>query len=1002
MSLELARERAGRIRDLRYSLRFTIPAERTAPVTGSATIHLTLADRERPLVLDFRGDSSSIADVEVNGAPVTPGLPSGHVVIPAAALVAGPNTISLRFAAADEALNRNDEFLYTLFVPDRASTAFPSFDQPDLKARYTLELEVPPGWSALANGAERPGDTTASAIRLRFDETEPISTYLFAFAAGKLERETAVRDGRSFTMLHRETDSVKVARNRDAIFDLHAAALKWLEEYTGIPYPFGKFAFFAVPSFQFGGMEHPGAVWYRASSLFLDPSATQNQVLGRASLIAHETAHMWFGDLVTMRWFSDVWMKEVFANFMAAKIVGPSFPEVNHDLRFLLAHHPAAYGVDRTLGANPIRQELANLREAGSLYGAIIYQKAPIVMRQLELLVGDTTFRGGLREYLDRYRFGNAEWPDLIAILDQRVPDDLAEWSRSWVEEPFRPQLRVLWSPDSLSLQQSDPDPERGLRWTQPVEIALGYPDTVIRLTARMTGDQVSLPAPRAERPVWLLPGSDGIAYGRFELDSASVGGLLTRVSALSDPVLRSAAWLALWESLLGKGIPPRAFLAQLIPALEAEPDELVTQQLLGMVRSTFWRFLPDSSRRAAAPGLEAALWRGLAKAGGPSRKGAWWTTIVAVTLTPDGIDRLQQIWSRREPPAGLPLAEPQYTALAEALALRSPSEAGQILETEQSRIANPDRLARFKFVRPALSADSAVRDSVFASFASVENRRRESWVLDAVGYLNHPLRARAAEAYIEPGLNLLQEIQRTGDIFFPLNWLNSLLDGHQSAAAAATVAGFLDSHPDLPRGCAASCSRRPTSCSGRPGSWRDGTEDTTESRETGGAGSREPGASNAMSLALPRQPVRPPPRGLRLGEFARRWDSLMLPATSPRVGSAAGRRSRASHSAFRRPLPASGFRLPASGFRLPAPGSRLPVPGSRLPAPGSRLPNLLLHSGKLDRLHARLQLGRNGVDRSLGIHAEVEPNVVQHSRTLRLRHHFERVVMHVLERSLV
>ncbi len=142
-------------------------------------------------------------------------------------------------------------------------------------------------------------------------------------------------------MLHRETDAAKVARNRDAIFDLHASALGWLERYTGIPYPWGKFDFLLVPSFQFGGMEHPGAIFYNASGLLLDPSATQNQKLGRASLIAHETAHMWFGDLVTMRWFDDVWMKEVFANFMAAKIVNPSFPEINHDLRFLLAHYPA-------------------------------------------------------------------------------------------------------------------------------------------------------------------------------------------------------------------------------------------------------------------------------------------------------------------------------------------------------------------------------------------------------------------------------------------------------------------------------------------------------------------------------------------------------------------------------------------------------------------------------------------------------------------------------------
>ncbi len=256
--------------------------------------------------------------------------------------------------------------------------------------------------------------------------------------------ETAERNGRQFRMLHRETDTQKVARNRDAVFDLHAAALAWLEQYTAIPYPFDKFDFLLVPSFQFGGMEHPGAIFYNAAALLLDASATQNQKLGRASLIAHETAHMWFGDLVTMKWFNDVWMKEVFANFMAAKIVNPSFPEINHELRFLYAHYPAAYDVDRTAGTNPIRQRLDNLSEAGSLYGAIIYQKAPIVMRQLEMIVGVEGLRDGLRDYLKQHAYGNAAWTDLIRLLDRRTPDDLDAWSRAWVEEAGRPVISTI------------------------------------------------------------------------------------------------------------------------------------------------------------------------------------------------------------------------------------------------------------------------------------------------------------------------------------------------------------------------------------------------------------------------------------------------------------------------------------------------------------------------------------------------------------------------------
>src|SRR6476619_4691544 len=390
--LTLAQSRADRMSDLRYDLHFTIPAAATEPLAGRSTIRFQLKEASAPLSLDFSEPAQRITSLSVVAVTLKNHVVEGHVMRPAADLRAGSNEVRLAFLAGDASLNRNPEYLYTLFVPARAHLAFPCFDQPDLKARWTLALDVPSGWQVLANGAETAREESSGVVKVGFAETPPLPTYLFAFAAGKFSVETGERAGRTFRMFYRETDAAKVARNRDAIFDLHAASLAWLERYTSIPYPWGKFDFLLVPSFQFGGMEHSGAIFYNASGLLLDQSATQNQKLGRASLIAHETTHMWFGDLVTMRWFNDVWMKEVFANFMAAKIVNPSFPQVNHELRFLLAHHPAAYQVDRTAGTNAIRQELANLDEAGQMYGPIIYQKAPIVMRQLELIVGTKRF----------------------------------------------------------------------------------------------------------------------------------------------------------------------------------------------------------------------------------------------------------------------------------------------------------------------------------------------------------------------------------------------------------------------------------------------------------------------------------------------------------------------------------------------------------------------------------------------------------------------------------
>jgi aminopeptidase N len=676
------------------------------------------------------------------------------------------------------------------------------FDQPDLKARYTLALEVPAAWEAISNGREISRERTAERSTIRFAETEPISTYLFTFAAGAFVVEEATRDGRAFRMLHRETDAAKVARNRDAIFDLHAGALAWLERYTGIPYPFGKFEFLLVPSFQFGGMEHPGSIYYNASALFLDESATQNQMLGRASLIAHETAHMWFGDLVTMAWFNDVWMKEVFANFMAAKIVNPAFPEINHDLRFFYAHYPAAYGVDRTAGTNAIRQQLDNLNEAGSLYGAIIYQKAPIVMRHLEMLLGEDVFREGMREYLKTYAFGNATWSDLIALLDRRTKEDLAAWSRAWVEEAGRPRIATSIQTvggrlDSISISQQDPFTARGLTWTQPLELAIVRGDTERTADVRLRDADATFSSNDSGAvPDYVLPNADGVAYGNFVLDPVSREYLLDHLHALDDDLRRGVATVTLWEEMLDGRITPAAMLDTLMRALPLEANELSVQRMLGYTQQAFWRWITPGHRAALAPELEKLLRTGLDAAGTSSLKSAWFNALRDVAFTPGTVAWLERVWRENEKVPGLVLAEPDFITLAQELAVRGVPNAAKILDEQIARTKNPDRRARLAFVRPALSADASTRRQFFGSLARVENRRREAWVLDALGYLHHPLRAESSAAYVLPSLQLLREIQQTGDIFFPKRWMDATLSGHTSRPVAATVRSFVDALP--------------------------------------------------------------------------------------------------------------------------------------------------------------------------------------------------------------
>lgn len=800
----LAKNRKNEVSEVVYHLHFQIPEMLTDPIAGILQIEFVPLDTKSPLILDFRAEASQVSQVKKGEESIPFEFVNDHIIIPSRFLEKGNNSIQIEFTAGDLSLNRSEEYLYTLFVPDRASTAFPCFDQPDIKARYQLELEVPKEWVAVANGAMEEMTEEGNKKQYRFSKTKPISTYLFAFAAGRFQQMTQVQNGREMNMYFRETDSLKVANNAQEVFELHGTALSWLENYTGIPYPFEKFDFVLIPTFQYGGMEHVGNIFYKEPSLFLDLSATENQKLGRASLIAHETAHMWFGDLVTMDWFSDVWLKEVFANFMAAKIVNPSFPEINHDLRFLMAHQPAAYGEDRSEGSHPIQQQLENLKDAGTLYGRIIYQKAPVVMQQLEQLVGEEGFQKGLQEYLSTFSFGNAGWDDLINILDQQTEVDLKTWSQVWVKEPGMPLLETTLELredkiTALNIKQNKQSP-RGDYWTQYSEVALIYEDSVTSFPIQIEGAQTNIPEVIGfPKPKAVLANSSKMSYGFFQLSDSDQEYLLDHVSNLEDPVLRGAAWMSLYETCLNNQLQPALLLDKIMQALPKEKETLNRQNLLGYTSTLYWKFLDTKKRTDYAEGLENLLWQQMEVASTISSKSAFFKTFRDVSQTDEAINRLLQIWKGDYKIKGLPLSDSDLTDLACQLAILQPQLSANILDHQLSIITNPDRQQRLAFIRPALSDDPAVRDAFFESLKKEENRHYEPWVVDALGYLHHPLRAASAEKYILPSLELMEEIQATGDIFFPRRWITATLSGHQSPEAARIVRQFLAERPDYP-----------------------------------------------------------------------------------------------------------------------------------------------------------------------------------------------------------
>ncbi|RXM49422.1 M1 family aminopeptidase [Flavobacterium sp. YO12] len=799
VSEQLAQFRKKQISDVQYNLSFEIPNQKEENINAHLIVNLNLTDLSQPLLLDFKEKTLNIKSVAVNGKSMAIVHEKGHIVISPLALIMGKNTILISFIAGNLSLNRNDDFLYTLLVPDRASTLFPCFDQPDIKATYKLSLTVPKDWSVLAGADVKEKLEKGDFTLYTFGESDKMSTYLFSFVAGKF-KSTTQKPGLEMTMLYRENSQEKFRVSADTIFNLHQQSLNFLEKYTNYKFPFQKLDFASIPVFQYGGMEHVGAIQYRESTLFLDNSATDSEKLNRAKLIAHETSHMWFGDLVTMKWFDDVWMKEVFANFMADKIMNPIFPKVNHNLQFFTAHYATAYAEDRSLGTHPIKQHLANLKNAGSLYGAIIYNKAPIMMRQLEASMGKEAFQKGIQKYIQKYANDNADWNNLVEILDAETPLDMKKWSEVWVNKSGRAIFTDKIEYDSknrikkFEIQQQAEDKSDNV-WPQIFQIGFVYADNVKVLTANIKEQNLILKeAVGLEKPLSIVYNYNGFGYGVFPLDENN----LKYIATLKDEVARASSYSNLYENTLIGNISPDKAYDCFLKGIQTEENELVLRIASNNLNTIYWRLFTEKQQNKVQKQLETVLNERLQANLSANIKKTLFGLFSSIAYSDSAKAKLYQIWNKEIVIPGLKLNEDDFTNMAMNLAIFKHEKADEILEKTRTTISNPDKQKRFAFLLPSLSKDESVRNAFMESLKDDSNREKESWVSAGLSNIHHPLRQESAQKYIRFSLDLVDEIQRTGDIFFPKDWLDNTVGRYSSKFAFDEVQRFLKENPNF------------------------------------------------------------------------------------------------------------------------------------------------------------------------------------------------------------
>ena len=850
VSRELARGRAARISDVRYGLRYSVAAK-AATIEGKETVRF-VDGGVGDLAIDFRDGGLGLA--ALNGVALGTDEINGHLMLPGAALHKGENVLEVSFtanvAAAGKAVTRytdrddGNEYLYTLFVPMDASMAFVCFDQPDLKGRFSLEVSAPGRWTVIGNTSAEKVTGAGTDKDWVFGETRPISTYLFAFAAGPFEKIAGASGEPSLFV--RRSQLARAKAEAPQVQAMAKRGIGWLETYFQQPFPFPKYDLVLIPGFPFGGMEHAGATFLNEDGVLFRTAPTESDYFRRNVLVLHETTHQWFGDLVTMRWFDDLWLKEGFAQYMAYKALARLEPAQNPWKHFYEEIKPAAYGIDETQGTTPIFQDIRNLKDAKSAYGAIVYQKAPAVLKQLDFYLGEENFRDGLRSYLKGHAYGNAEWADLVEAFAATGDKPVRAWAKAWILQRGMPEVTVNYScSDSkitrLVLTQRDVL-GGGLLWPIANQVLLisNVPDgstnriNVQTLKVGWSGAMYDVPEGVGKPCPNLVFANEGdFGYGRFLLGApdAEVAAdlLLPNEAPPADPNCKDALcanpyaphlgppelwaavsetfplrhamlWGALWENVHVARSAPSSYVQLVLKTLAMEQDESLNRIQGGRVAEAFHAYMTAKGRGALLPQMEALTRDRMLHAPTLGVRIVNFRSFTGLAETADARGTLKGLLAGSVAVPGMPLRPLDRWNLVGHLVAMNDADAGGLFAAEKEKDQSGEG-QKYAYAVEAGKPSAEIKARYFAEYLDMKGTRQEDWMSQSLRPFNSWNQTGLTEPYLTRALDELAEIKVHRKIFFLGAWLGAFVDGQQSAEAQAAVHAWLarkDIDPDL------------------------------------------------------------------------------------------------------------------------------------------------------------------------------------------------------------
>jgi len=606
---------------------------------GADTVIDIAADTVRGATLNGRELDVSGYD-ESTGIPLR-GLEKRNVLVVDA---------DCRYSNTGEGLHRfvdlvdDETYLYSQFETADAKRMFACFDQPDLKATFDLRVVAPKHWKVISNGAParvEDAENTATNSVHTFATTPRMSTYLVALVAGPYAEW---KD--SYTDEHGEIPlgiycRASLAQHMDAerLFTQTKQGFGFYHKNFGLPYAFGKYDQLFVPEFNAGAMENAGAVTFLEDYVFRS-KVTRASYERRAETVLHEMAHMWFGDLVTMTWWDDLWLNESFATFASVLCQSEATEFTEAWTTFATVEKSWAYRQDQLPSTHPIAAEIPDLAAVEVNFDGITYAKGASVLKQLVAYVGLEHFLAGLRDYFRTHAYGNATFGDLIAALEKASGRDLSDWGQQWLKTTGLNTLRPDFDVDAdgkftrFAVTQSGAEPGAGETRVHRLAVGIydddlsGEPGKLVRIHREeldVDGPQAEVPAlVGVSRGKLILVNDDDLTYCSLRLDAQSLQTALERIADIAEPLPRSLVWSAAWEMTREAELRARDFVALVSGGVQAETEVGVAQRLLmqaqtalasyaepGWAREHGWPRFTDrllESARAAQPGSDHQL----------------------------------------------------------------------------------------------------------------------------------------------------------------------------------------------------------------------------------------------------------------------------------------------------------------------------------------------------------------------------------------------------------